>query len=349
VKDVITGQLFPLETTVAPNWSAPDPDAPRPFEVPDDVFPFMPHKLRFRCAGVKPGEIRRFELVQDDSATESQVLKNAGNKGGNAHFSWTWEKAGKESGGEAIPRISLSDGSPLADSLSPWSLGEVIFERAEGFGARQKLLHRSLDSFSYEKPQPVSWQAEPSAYGARYVRSWDHPSCRRIQQTWFFPAMESRIEIETTFWLRENIEPLGIYLAFPFSLKDSVARYWSLGIGTRVGHDQIAGACGEFACVGEGVEFSNRRRSIALSTIDTPLVCFESLSTRSGRTTFVPENASCLAIVSQNYWVTNFPHTRPAKLTVRHNIHAGPANKDSMNTIALLNDDLWTFPTGGTK
>lgn len=348
-RDTITGELFRFETTLAPNWSAPDPDAPRPFEVPNDIFSFQPYKLRFRCSGVKKGELRRFKLVQDDSVVSNQVFTRAGTEGKNAHFSWSWEKDVKESGTEMTPMISLADGSSLADPLSPWNLGEVIIEKAMGFGAREKLLNRSFDSFSYEKPQPISWQAEPSAYGARYLRAWDHPSCRQIQQSWFFPATEPRIEIATTFWLRENFDPLGFYLAFPFALTDSEARYWSLGVKTRVGHDQMAGACGEFACVGEGVEFMNRHRSIVLSTVDTPLVCFESLATRSGRTTFVPSNASCFAIVSQNYWVTNFPHTRPAKLTVRHIIQTGSFNKDSVNAPALLNDNLWTFPTGEVK
>jgi len=348
-KDVLSGELFPFETTVAPNWSAPDEKAVRPFEVPDDIFSFQPHKLRFRCAAVKKGELRRFELVQDDSVTQGQTFKSAGAEGKNAHFSWSWENTPEAAGRERTPSINLADGSPLADSSSPWSLGEIIVEKATGFGARQKLLNRSLDSFSYEKPQAISWQAEPSAYGALYLRTWNHPSCRQIQQSWFFPATEPRIETVTTFWLRENFEPLGFYLAFPFTLTDSEARYWSLGVRTRVGYDQMAGACGEFACVGEGVEFVNRRRSIALSTIDTPLVCFESLATRSGRTTFVPGSASCFSIVSQNYWVTNFPHTRPAKLTVRHIIQTGAAGRDSVNTPASLNDQLITFPIGGVK
>jgi len=356
-RDLVSGEVLPLETTFAPNWSAPDENSPRPFEVPDDVFSFQPHKLRFRCAGVESGELRRFELVQMDATEYAQAFTSAAATGKNVHFSWSWGKGAEVAGAGAgagnspvvSPDVRLADGSPLVDAQSPWNLGEVIVEKAEGFGAREKLLNRSLASFTYEKPEAVSWQAEPSAYGSRYLRAWDHPSCRRIEQSWFFPAMEPRIEITTTFWLRESFEPLGLYIAFPFALPDAEARYWSLGVKTRVGHDQMAKACGEFACVGEGVEFVNRRRSIALSTIDTPLVCFESLATRSGRTTFVPKNASCFSIVSQNYWVTNFPHTRPAKLMVRHIIQTGAAGKESVNTLASLNDELWTIPVGGAK
>ena len=44
-----------------------------------------------------------------------------------------------------------------------------------------------------------------------------------------------RIEITTTVWLKENLDPLAVYMAFPFAVQNPRIYYDSLGSTVEVG------------------------------------------------------------------------------------------------------------------
>jgi hypothetical protein len=89
--------------------------------------------------------------------------------------------------------------------------------------------------------------------------------------------------------------------------------------------------------VDQGDELSQAQRTIALSTPDTPLGCFEEIRLRSGQRAFTPKSAHYYSMVANSYWMTNFSITKAAKVTVRHRLSA---------TLPLteLTGDLWTLP-----
>ncbi|MCU0771135.1 MAG: hypothetical protein MUE94_05090 [Verrucomicrobia bacterium] len=334
VRDVATGEIIPLETVLAPNWSAPDPAAPRPFEIPDDIFSFQPMTLRFYCANLAAGESRRFELLQADLPPAA----SAADAGGHGDLSWRWNsKRGLFDSLRHEPT-----GSEVIDAAAPFGLGQPVFELPQGFGAREKLLQRKPCEVRRETPALVEAAAQPSHHGACYRVVWRHENCHRIEQRWDLPPGTSRLELTSTFWLREVLAPQAIYLAFPFELPGAEAVYHSLGCRTRVGEDQMPNTCGEYQCVNDGVEFVGSDCSVALATRDTPLGCFESLAARTGRVAFTPRNAHFYSVVSKNYWVTNFSHTKAAKLVVRHLVQAAPG---SCSNLARLNSGLWAYPS----
>jgi hypothetical protein len=90
------------------------------------------------------------------------------------------------------------------------------------------------------------------------------------------------------------------------------------------------------------VEFVSPQLSVALGTADTPLACFESIAMRNGRISFTPRNAHFYSVVTSNYWVTNFPHTKAAKLVVRHLIHCAKGRRHDLDK---LNSNLWAHPS----
>jgi hypothetical protein len=189
-----------------------------------------------------------------------------------------------------------------------------------------------------EVPKLVAFESLASHYSARFLKAWDHPNFHRIQQTWDFFHGAPIAEIETTFWFREVTAAQAVLLAFPFQLPKARAIYQSMGWPTEVGKDQLPNSCGEHIVVDQGVEFSKGQRTIALSTPDTPMGCFEDVQLRSGQRAFTPKNAHFYSLVSNAYWMTNFSITKAAKVTVRHRLSA---------TLPLteLTGDLWTFPS----
>jgi hypothetical protein len=333
-RDLATGEIIPLETVLAPNWSAPDPSAPRPFEIPDDIFSFQPMTLSFYCANLAAGKSRRFELLQ----TDLPVAAIASEAGRSAELSWRWN-----------PRRGLFDslrhdptGSELIDACAPFGLGQPVFELPQGFGAREILLQRKPCGTRRETPTLIEAAALASHHGARYRVVWRHENCHRIEQCWDLPRSTSRVELTSTFWFKENLAPQAVYLAFPFHVPDSEAVYYSLGHRTRVGLDQMPNTCGEYQAVEDGVEFVSPELSLALGTQDAPLGCFESLSMRTGRPVFTPQNAHFYSLVTQNYWVTNFSHTKAARLTLRHIFQPFKGHDFHLRSI---NAGLWSFPS----
>lgn len=328
-RDPATGEIFPFEEVPGPCWSAPDPGLRRPFEVPDDIFSFRTASLRFFCPQLEPGASRRFELVQIDAADQQRVEEHP-------HFLWRWD----ETTGLLRSLVERESGRELIDPTAVHGFGQPVFELPQGFGAREKLLKRQPCGRRMETPRLLESQWSQLPHGPRLFISWEHPHCHRIEQTWDFPQAASRVELTTTLWLHEITSPQAIYLAFPFQLPGATAIYHSLGYPTRVGIDQMPGTCGEYECVNSGVEFVTPDFTLALATPDTPMGCYETPANRNGRTVFTPVNAHFYPILTSNYWVTNFPHTKAAKFTARHLIAAG-----SRPPLDSLTTGLWSFPS----
>jgi hypothetical protein len=326
VRDPLTGEEFVFEEVTGPFWSEPDADRPRPFEVPDDIFSFRTETLRFFCPPLAPGASRRFELVELSPSDLPSGERPP-------HFQWQWDEAA----GLIRSLVELDGGHEWIDPAAQFGFGQPLFELPQGFGAREKLLHRQPCERRMESPRLVGTESLPLPHGHCLRAIWEHPHCHRIEQTWDFPHAVPRVELSTTFWLREVTAPQAVYLAFPFHLPGATAAYRSLGHPTRAGHDQLPDTCGEYECVGAGVEFVTAGRTLALATPDTPLGCFEVPAKRSGRTAFTPTNAHFFPIITANYWVTNFPHTKAAKFTTRHLIASAP--------LETLTTGLWAFPS----
>jgi hypothetical protein len=332
VRDLDTGEVFALEEMLEPCWSSPDPNMPRPFEVPDDIFAFRPTVSRFYCPPLAAGKYRRFELLLTEVKKQPALARDA-----NADYAWEWNA----STGLLTSLRHQSTGQELLTPDAPFGMGQPVFELPQGFGAREKLLNRQPCETLQELPHLVSWTPAWHPQGARYTSVWQHPHCHRIEQTWDFPSSVGHIELTSTFWLKEILAPQAIYLAFPFHLPESEAYYYSLGYRTRVGADQMPRTCGEYQAIGDGVEFISPQLSIALNAVDTPLACFESIAMRNGRISFTPRNAHFYSVVTSNYWVTNFPHTKAAKVVVRHSIHCAKGRSHDLNK---LNSSLWALP-----
>lgn len=337
LRDPQSGEVVDLEEVSGPVWSAPTAEPGAPFETPGDIFSFKPVALRFFCPELPPGGNRRFELIESDRPAHSKALAPELQDNG-AFFSWDWDAVT----GELRSLRHLGSDRELIASGEPWGMGLPLFEMPQGFGARQKLLHRRPCEMQYSAPELDQFTLENTAHGVRCTRIFEHAHCHRIEQRWDFLSRVERIEITTTFWLKEVLDPQAVYLAFPFHIPDSKFYYYSLGHRTQVGPDQMPNSCGEYHSVGKGIEVMSTDFSLALGTGDTPLGVFESIATRKGRTTFTPSCATFYSMITENYWVTNFPHTKAAKVSVRHQFCCAGRQQHLLND---LSTGLWSYPS----
>jgi hypothetical protein len=229
----------------------------------------------------------------------------------------------------------------LLSPKAPFALGQVVIESARMFGARERLMQHvpgNADLVTHRTPGLRSFQAVGTAASDRYVSEWNDPSFHRIAQQWDFFRADDLIELTTTLWIREEAAAQAVFIAFPFALKEAKPVYFSWGHPTSVGADQLPDSCGEFAAVGEGVEFRSPGFTIALATPETPLGMFEKIHSSDGRRAFTPKNARFYSVVHNNYWNTNFSITRAGKVTLRHRLSISKPLEE-------LRPDLWAYPS----
>jgi hypothetical protein len=296
--------------------------------VPDDAWNFGVERRRIFLPAVAAGETRIFEWIE----TAPSSPPKAEMQGGNQHFKWQWDQ---QTG--RLLSLTSGPGGSLVDARAAYGLGDPVIELPQGFGVRSKLMNRAPFETLREVPHLTAFESLASHYSARFKKTWDHPNFNRIEQTWDFLHSAPIAEIETTFWFKEVTAAQAILLAFPLRLAKAKAIYDSMGWPTEVGKDQLPNSCGEHVVVDQGVEFSNDRQALALSTPDTPLGCFEDIRLRSGQRAFTPKNAHFYSLVSNSYWMTNFSITKAAKVTVRHRL-------SPTLPLANLTGDLWAFP-----
>ena len=169
------------------------------------------------------------------------------------------------------------------------------------------------------------------------------PFAKRIEQQWNIFDNIPRIEIITTIWTNEIIDPLAVFMAFPFNVDTPELFYDSMGITVQSGVDQMPNTCGEYQTLQHGVSVKGSNISLAVSTLDCPICTFDTLSKRgTKRKPFKPQNANFFNLICENYWITNFSILNPSKLTVRQVIDIGKAG-DRIEP--LHGDEIWAYPS----
>lgn len=332
------GQLMPLETVVGPEWCHPQPtNADDQYNDPPDLWGMQPLTLRAWSGPLAPG-VHTFAYTQ---TTESGATPTAADLTGSGHgWRWRWDVAR----GGLASLIDEVSGCELVRT-GDWLPGELLVETVDGFAPRNALLGRdqSLVASRLRRtvPQLVSCTPLPVHHGTavRLIRM--HPLARHIEQTWrLLPGR--RIEIETDVWLIETTTPAAWLLPLPLGPDDAVASYDSLGQDTRLREDQIAGSCGEYAAVGDGVRLRGARLAVGLDCRDTPLLTFGGPATRSRR--LAGEQSAVqplLACLTATWWRDNFPIQRGRRLRLRHVVQLAAPDTDPL---PLANDGLWAFP-----
>ena len=328
-RDIKTGEIYPFEEKRGYDWSEPFESANPVLEFPDNVWGEVVTEYCIFLKNIQPGERRWFELIKtSESAKREPSL-----------LTFSDENTQKPLGNLIIK----STGEKLFDESGQSYPGQLIIEKTNGFKSRfniENRKHEFLD-FLYSSPELVKTETLDGNYSTRKIFTFKTDIAKAIVQEFELPCGLARLDIKTTIWLNEQINPIAMYMAFPFSKQKDVPRYLSYGHPTRAGYDQMPGSCGEYAVIQQGVWWENNQHNLILHTPCNPLMVFDKLATRSLKPVFVPESSQVFSMIFNNYWVTNFPILRPAKLVLRHSIEITDTH---VPAIPGAGYDLWAYP-----
>ncbi len=102
-----------------------------------------------------------------------------------------------------------------------------------------------------------------------------------------------------------EMEPEGLYAAFPFCVENGTWYADKAGIFIRPGIDQIPGTCTDYYLVGDGVVLNNDKLAVSLSLLDAPMVHFNKLNLWDYSNNRVPKGG-VFSWLTNNKWETNF-------------------------------------------
>jgi alpha-mannosidase len=333
VKEISSGKIFPFEQTLASEWNiSPEGITTPPVEFPNDVWPYKPGKYRFFTEKMKPGERKRYELLE---SSKVNLKRNTEERYFMPHFE-------KETG--LIKNISFVPQNKLIfDDQADKLPAQLIIERPQGKYCRDAIAEKRLDpaDILYNTPEVIEFSQVDNPYALRYKSVLEENFAKRIEQQWDIFDSIPRIEITTTIWIKENLDPIAVYMAFPFSVQKPRIFYDSLGSNVEIGAGQMPNTCGECNNVHEGIRIQGTDINLALTTLDSPLGLFDAIVRGCGRKTFTPQTAHFYNLVCQNYWITNFPVLYPAKLVIRQIIECGKAGTD---LLPVESNELWAYP-----
>jgi len=232
----------------------------------------------------------------------------------------------------------------LFDENTAYLPGQLVIERPQGDYSREAIVARKLEPENIINTVPAVFEKlnEDSEYAIRFKTVQRERFARRIEQQWDIFDRIPRIEITTTIWMKENLDPIAAYFAFPFAIESPKAFYNSLGALVQVGADQMPNTCGEYNTIQNGVSYQGDNISLAISTPDLPLGIFDSIVRGKKRTTFKPQTGHFYNIAFQNYWITNFSVLYPTKFVIRHIIEC---DKPGTNLLPIENNEFWAYPS----
>ena len=332
VKGEDEDSLLPFEQTYASEWNNSGDAIDIPSEIPNDVWSFVPDKLRFYIANLQPGEKKRYGLVQNDSNIYEPLISGK-------YFKPVFDKKyGAISNFMFIPQNKY-----IFDENAENLPGQIIVERPQGKYSRSLMAEKKLqkNNILYSTPAITEQGRVNSYYAIRFKTVQKEPFAKRIEQQWDVYDAIPRIEITTTIWMKENLDPMAVYMAFPFATQNPRIFYDSLGSKVEVGVDQMPNTCGECNTIQDGISVKGTDISIALTTLDNPLGLFDSIVRGQGRVTFKPQTAHFFSLLCQNYWITNFAVLYPAKLVFKHVIECGSPGSDLQ---PIEGNELWVYP-----
>ena len=311
--DPATGERFPFEDERDAEWVACEASAPRPPAPRDDIWGF-PIVARRAWIPVHGGR-RRLAL---DDRPQSQPAAPAGS-GETAGWRWRWDAR------RQAMRSLRRDGRQLVDPAAPWDFAAVVLRQVDGWAPWAALDARAglEDRWRESAPPALDSRFLPSAYGLRAVWRREHPCWRDCRQELRL-LPDGALTLRTRIWLREDLAPLGIWLALPLP-GDGAVSYDGCGHATRVGADQMPDTCGEHIVAGRWLVVDDGRSRLSLDTTDTPVVSLGGIHARSGRRAAAPERPWLLPCLSSSWWSTNFPITRSQLIDVRHVLRLLPA------------------------
>lgn len=328
IRDLDSGAELPIERHAGAEMDCPCGSLPEGFTAEHLDTPiqqewgFAVTELRSLIPPIAPGSVRRFEPLEREPEPSNVPA---------AADPLTWE-FDPQTGRILAARCERSD---VLGPSGPEGghFAEPIVEAPVVETARHRLLTRSPTNAALIPPEAltptlIDRRLQPGY--ERLHRRFTHPALTGVDQYVTRCRWQPWIEVETRLHLKDRLAPLGVSLALPLAGDGQAVTYRSMGLDTRLGHDQAEEAGGEFFCTDHAVWLDQPGPvRCVVDCRDTPILAADRLATRSGRTAFVPGSNRLYAVLHQSWWQTNFSHTRTGTITFVHRLNwAAPRHAD---------------------
>jgi alpha-mannosidase len=161
---------------------------------------------------------------------------------------------------------------------------------------------------------------------------------------------EKKIELRYSMKKLPVTDPEGVYVSFPFALKDSKFLYEVAGGSVVPPWEQITGSSSDWVGIQDFVSLRNKNLQVTVVSPEVPLVMLGDINLGNFAMNNVPKTPHLYSWVMNNYWTTNFLGSQEGELKWNYRITssadtsrtaAGHFGRD--NRIPLLSR---VFPAG---
>jgi alpha-mannosidase len=118
----------------------------------------------------------------------------------------------------------------------------------------------------------------------------------------------------------QGTAPEATYIAYPFDLPASTARFDVGGQAVIVDTEQLPGVCRDYFTVQGWVDLSGQNLGVTIATPDNPMVQLGGFQFAQHQASVALERALMLGWVTNNYWETNFRAHQPGPVHCRYRI-----------------------------
>ena len=128
----------------------------------------------------------------------------------------------------------------------------------------------------------------------------------------------------------DNVEPEGLYFAFPFDVPNPQFRMQIACASMRPGEDQLPLSCQDFYSVQQWVDIAGDGFGVLFAPIDAPLVTLSDWNVYQWADSLTFDRGYVYSLAMNNYWFTNFRASQPGQATIRYALSSYAGAQDPL-------------------
>jgi len=227
----------------------------------------------------------------------------------------------------------------LVDQKAQYGLAEFILEK---LGNRSQMESKKLDDFVRLPLDTVWFDSMNRGPVFSTIRFYGESETTVAPRGFAIDIRlfntEKRIEVQCSVVKKSIVSPEGIYIAFPFDLKNAKHYTEVQGGVIETGKDQIKGSSNDWYTVQSFTSLRNNETQLVFGCTEMPLMQFGAINTGRYVAGALPQGTHIFSWPMNNYWVTNFNadqrggHTWTYYLTTSQDISNGFATRFGWNS-----------------
>jgi hypothetical protein len=213
----------------------------------------------------------------------------------------------------------------LVDLNSGYKLGEFVYEQPDNRESMERLTNANRDTVYVPIKKKMSGLSDIKVSGIKETPLWSsihingkNEACADSRGVNFEIKLyntSKRIELSYDMIKLSNTSPEGVFIAFPFRMKDNDQLAFDVQGGiVNPGMNQLEGTSADWNVVQNFAAVINDEAQILFSSNDVPLVQFGDINTGRFYYKHKPENPHIYSWVLNNYWTTNFKASQEGEM-----------------------------------